>query len=765
MSGLQNPGVVGGASQIIQYQVIEAVIQLTSLPAIAPTGQMNIFPENVASGLTNYFDGDGTALTSALEGESCKFYGGKWIKQPFRFSLAGDTTVAIDATLKGDGRPTMPLGLADALATKLNGIEAGAQVNAKHEVKFACISADTDDGVLDSEIGFYNGSVQVQTGDINTTTRLDVPDAAAAIGLNPSSPGTDLDAVSTTRLFGDAVINGGQIHLAIVKQGTTNIIYMQAETIAVTTGGWTLTNLSWYGSETIAGTNDTWNIVAATSSGFHFTKDIPDLAAKLGLYVEKTELAGHENDFYLSYNNGFVANSYRAGDWVLSTDTDGPPTTPNQIGQPDIASGSGVVAFSARTRADADPNHLQWNSDSLATDYQTGDVIYASLPRDKGSHLKITLTSNGTLVGTGDSAYIWATADWVETGNIANVQDAGDYFTLSEFEPSSLRVRLPVQDVIGAVNVDGSNVTDALKAKIQGANEAKTLAQQFRVDVTNVDYYVAITLAGGINTNNTMRIRIPATAEDTEIDNDLERLLLPNAWVKVGNYLVDITTNVTRSKVGTSITYNFNFGVLTGTQPTGSTPVSLRVIGEDVHRGEIHRFAFNNEDWEDVLTAGTPADDDLLLYYDISAGDVKRVAKSELGGGGGFFKGFDSLSFGAWQPGYNTNYTNYGNTKVLTLSESGNDLLLMWGGQARESNETLTIKVQYKTSAAGSWIDGSTISFSLSSTFLYYRGILEVTGFTSTYAAVRLQAKSSNTAGSMRVNAGGLLEIYEVAGD
>ena len=106
---------------------------------------------------------------------------------------------------------------------------------------------------------------------------------------------------------------------------------------------------------------------------------------------------------------------------------------------------------------------MEWNTANVAADYKTGDVIYASLPRDKGSHLKITLTSDGTLVGTGDGAYIWATATWEEVGNIANVQDAGDYFTLSKFEPSALRVRLPVQDVIGAVASDGSNVTDALK--------------------------------------------------------------------------------------------------------------------------------------------------------------------------------------------------------------------------------------------------------------------------------------------------------------
>ena len=129
-----------------------------------------------------------------------------------------------------------------------------------------------------------------------------------------------------------------------------------------------------------------------------------------------------------------------------------------------------------------------------------------------------------------------------------------------------------------------------------------------------------------------MSVRIPSSAEDTEVDNDLERLLLRNAWVKVGNFFVDITTNVTRSKVGTSITYAFNYNILSGAFPTGATLVSLRVIGEDVHRGEIRRLAFENENWNDtdVLEKLTDvADDDLLIIADASDGyEVKAVKKS-----------------------------------------------------------------------------------------------------------------------------------------
>ena len=536
-------------------------------------------------------------------------------------------------------------GLTPAQAAKLAGISAGAQVNPKHIIP--ALRAIDGNNNLAGIIQFIDSSNnEVQTGSSDQIAALAIP---AALCSNTQDPETDTGTATDHHSFlNDKAINGGSLIItiarllyennAIVGVSTADVMAIQSEqTIANQDGSYALQQLKHLKAIDLTNisTGTGWQLAAGETNPI-------GVDALIGVWqqnqinnhtewVKRAELAGHETDFHLSYNNAFVGNSYRSGDWVLSTDTTGPPTTANLIGQPDIASGSGVVAFAARTRADADPNNLQWNTANVATDYRSGDVIYASLPRDKGSHLKITLTSDGTLVGTGDAAYIWATADWVEVGNIANVQDAGDYFTLSDYEPSALRVRLPVQDIIGAVNSDGTNVTDALKAAVQGKNEAKTLTQKFRVDASNVDYYVQITLAGGLNTLNTMRIRIPSSAEDTEVDNDLERLLLPHAWVKVGTYLVDITTNVTRSKVGTSITYAFNFNPLTGTQPTGSTPQSLRVIGEDVHRGELLRFCFENEDWEDVLDdIGTIADDDILLVWDKSTSTVKRVNRSVL---------------------------------------------------------------------------------------------------------------------------------------
>ena len=62
-------------------------------------------------------------------------------------------------------------------------------------------------------------------------------------------------------------------------------------------------------------------------------------------------------------------------------------------------------------------------------------------------HVRITLTGDGTLVGTGDAAYVWAPASWVEVGDVGPV-DEGNWWRLSEYEPSDLDIRIPAADII-----------------------------------------------------------------------------------------------------------------------------------------------------------------------------------------------------------------------------------------------------------------------------------------------------------------------------
>ena len=86
------------------------------------------------------------------------------------------------------------------------------------------------------------------------------------------------------------------------------------------------------------------------------------------------------------------------------------------------------------------------------------------------------------------------------------------------------------------------------------------------------------------------------------------------------------------ASIGSSITYNFNYNILENTFPTGNTPVSVKVVGEDVHRGELGRWSFRKENWNSVLDLlTTVADDDLILIADASDGyKVKAITKANL---------------------------------------------------------------------------------------------------------------------------------------
>ena len=514
----------------------------------------------------------------------------------------GSGTVHTDTTLTGDGASATPLKVANpftpAEKTKLTGVQDGAQKNPAHVVTFRTLD---NDGAIDGTTYFIKAdNTEWNSGSTSDIAAIEIDRLQFSLAQNPQT-GTPVDT-SWHSLPQDVVDNRGTTLWSFYNMGAgTNVPAEPTFTlyshniVKNSDGNYVLGNLVVEKGWTWSGSNGVnWQVVGqfappAGAKGIFGVIPKPNLPDDV---VYKGELAGSETDRYASYNNAFIGSGYRSGDWVLSSDTNGPPTTPNLIGQPDIATGSGVVSL-GRLRTDADPNHLVWAPVPAASDYSSGDVLYASLDRDKGSYLTITLTSATTLVGTGDAAYLWATASWIETGNIANVATAGDYFKLAREVPSDLQIEIPYTDVLGPpwLLVDGSNVTAETKAAIQGDNEEVTLTPDFRVDVTNVDYYVQVTVA-----SKQISIRAPISQANTRYDVDLQRLLQPAAWVKIGDWEVDITTNATRSAIGTSLTFAFNYGnTLSGTQPTGTGTVKVTVIGEDVHRGELARASFEDE--------------------------------------------------------------------------------------------------------------------------------------------------------------------------
>ena len=283
------------------------------------------------------------------------------------------------------------------------------------------------------------------------------------------------------------------------------------------------------------------------------------------------ELAGSETDRYASYNNAMISNSYRSGDWVLTSDLFVAPTAAKQIGQPDIVTGFGTIVL-GRLRTDANPDTVAWAPVPSASDYSNGDVIYASLDRDKGSYLRIDILSNPTLVGTGDAAYIWATANWTETGNIANVQDAGDYFKLAAEEPTSLQIEIPASDVLGLIDYITSKVTDApdpidgttklMLADLTGlsidhlerhfADRYKSFGNFSIVASSAYDAKGEIDASQLNNANKKIRIAVP-DAVLTDFGNDIISGMLVELYRNSTNYLIGRVDSVTSDSLRTAI--------------------------------------------------------------------------------------------------------------------------------------------------------------------------------------------------------------------
>ena len=246
-------------------------------------------------------------------------------------------------------------------------------------------------------------------------------------------------------------------------------------------------------------------------------------------------------------------------------------------------------------RDDSDPDKAFTPETLNASDWPSGRVIHISPwhPYDPSAYLTVTLTSAGVKVGSGNAEHIWAQASWVEHGNIKSTLGS-DYFRLSENTPSQLKFDLPLEAMPALpsnyVRLDGSNVTQALKDKIQGDNESVKLTPDFRVNATNVDYYVSWT-----ESNKTLQIRLPSNQANTQTDTDLKRLLHPGIVAALRSMDRGGYNECDARYYWYVANLYFQLPNISGTIPTGNDTYKITVVGEDVHRGELRDGAFREE--------------------------------------------------------------------------------------------------------------------------------------------------------------------------
>ena len=195
----------------------------------------------------------------------------------------------------------------------------------------------------------------------------------------------------------------------------------------------------------IADESDSWNLKKLTINALiAFMKDI---------FPTRADFEGYEDDLYMDYESVMLDTSIqdKRTQWCLTTDTSGAPQLTNQVTElSSVNDGTYTLVVSTilSTTSDNenDPNNpIAYDQAKTAADYPTGSVFYihSQEPYDTKNYIKCTLTTDGTLVGTGNAAYIWATVsiDEVETF------DDGDWFRLSTEVPSTLNIDIPVSAI------------------------------------------------------------------------------------------------------------------------------------------------------------------------------------------------------------------------------------------------------------------------------------------------------------------------------
>ena len=378
--------------------------------------------------------------------------------------------------------------LAKAVQDKLN----RSAIPHYYKQTFSGLDDNNKDNIADGSIGFYDSSdSQIQTGSlVNSISYIILPQNMAALTTNPTNPSTDLAAVDTSKFFEDRSIGGGRVMLYI-NQGTDHC-FIQFETITkhTHTNGKVYYKLA----------NKTYNLgdldLTNRSSGiwYRFVADarysITDIIGLIEAYVQKNELKGSESELYASYNNSFLAVSYRVGLVSFYNQTTNPSNDTNSIGQPDIDTISVNSEFwineSAYLRTDSNPDKFAITAKRTPSDYILDGERYYAINHNRKAFARVQIKSTPVAYGSGNASYLGFKAKMLEVYELGDVQQFGDYFAIDTEEPTKLPIEIPVKDILGLMGFIESEI-DAFTG---------TVSQSMFVVLTDTDgNLIKITLA------------------------------------------------------------------------------------------------------------------------------------------------------------------------------------------------------------------------------------------------------------------------------
>ena len=554
----------------------------------------------------------------------------------------------------------------DADETKLDSIEVGAQVNEIDVQKASFQDSSVDTQVENGVIGFVKAdNSQWQDGNTGNIANVQISFNAATYGHDATNPSMPLDAISTQKVFDELIANEQHVILEIQRRGDSHIWYIYSNSISKESNYYNLLNLKIIrGKSYSPGEGYSWNIIirAITPS---VVNEILDWSDSLSAYVLKTDLEGHETDRFASYDNAIFGGGYFPGTWCLFTGSTQPTDDTNAIRQPDITSGSGVIVW-GDLRDDSNPDAAFTPEALVAADYLSGKVIHISPwhPYDPTGHLQVTLTSNATLVGTGNGQHLWATATWTEVGDFNDVTTVGDYSRWSENTPTQLDIDLPYEAIANPpwLLQDGSNVgtiVDAFRDAVPTgttltdadlSNATKLLIKNLD-DVTLGEIYehhdqfhtgrttlIGYTFKTGTDTPDAGDVAYSAAIQGSQTGayyikpkTDADKALIKN--ILIANKEVRFQVSATQY-----VSFKPNshpaelFGRLTGNYAadsfvsegdalTNGQSIALEIESNIPARDELRNIAFKAFDWTDI-TSGTVESTDVVLYVSPTTGKV-----------------------------------------------------------------------------------------------------------------------------------------------
>ena len=170
------------------------------------------------------------------------------------------------------------------------------------------------------------------------------------------------------------------------------------------------------------------------------------------------------------------------------------------------------------------------------------------------------------------------------------------------------------------VRTDGTNATDELEAAIQGCDETITLTGTYqRVTAVNAKGHWKIATAPTRTSAQQLIIAFK--------DADIGRILacwIDDAWIEIGGYELEVVDSASFFQKSINA---YQGAVVLGPENTGTLPAvndsdTGKIIGEDVHRGQLDDVAFTGLQRHGTALPSTCAVGLVFLLTQVSGSDT-----------------------------------------------------------------------------------------------------------------------------------------------